>query len=175
MLSFSHKLPKASWVISVLFGIAFSAPIASAQNKHAQTASAQTSKARGAAASEDAGPGQGYRGVSIGMVADEVRKKLGNPSDKGEEQDFFVLSDNETAQVVYDKSKKVVTLSFDFMSGAREIPTPKSIFGSDIEPKADGSMYRMVRYPKAGYWLSFNRTAGDSPLTSITFQKIEQQ
>jgi hypothetical protein len=172
MLSFSHKLPKASWVISVLFGIAFSAPIASAQDAHAK---AQLSKARGAAASEEAGAVQGYRGVSIGMLADEVRKKLGNPSDKGEEQDFFVLSDNETAQVVYDKSKKVVTLSFDFMSGAREIPSPKSIFGSDIEPKADGSMYRMVRYPKAGYWLSFNRTAGDSPLTSITFQKIEQQ
>ena len=170
MLSFSHKLPKASWVISVLFGIAFSATIANAQDAHAQL-----SKARGAAASEEASHVQGYRGVSIGMLADEVRKKLGNPSDKGEEQDFFVLSENETAQVVYDKSKKVVTLSFDFMNGAREIPTPKSIFGSDIEPKSDGSMYRMVRYPKAGYWLSFNRTAGDTPLTSITFQKIEQQ
>jgi hypothetical protein len=172
MLSFSHKLQKASWVISVLFGIAFSAQIASAQEKRA---SAQISKARSAAHSEEAGPIPEYRGVSIGMLAEEVRKKLGNPSDKGEEQDFFVLSDNETAQVVYDKSKKVVTLSFDFMNGAKEIPTPKSIFGSDIETKADGSMYKMVRYPKAGYWLSFNRTAGDTPLTSITFQKIEQE
>jgi hypothetical protein len=169
MLSFSHKLQKASWVISVLFGIAFSAQIVNAQERHAQI-----SKARSAAASEEAGKIQGYRGVNIGMLAEEVRKKLGNPSDKGEEQDFFVLSDNETAQVVYDKTKKVVTLSFDFMSGAKEIPTPKSIFGSDIEAKSDGSMYRMVRYPKAGYWLSFNRTAGDTPLTSVTFQKIEQ-
>ena len=174
MLSFSHKLQKASWVISVLFGIAFSAQIVNAQERHAQTASA-ISKARSAAASEEPASIQGFRGVNIGMLAEEVRKKLGNPSDKGEEQDFFVLSDNETAQVVYDKTKKVVTLSFDFMSGAKEIPTPKSIFGSDIEAKADGSMYRMVRYPKAGYWLSFNRTGGDTPLTSITFQKIEQQ
>jgi hypothetical protein len=107
------------------------------------------------------------------MTADEVRKKLGNPSDKGEEQDFFVFSPNETAQVLYDKTRKAMAISFDYMTGAREVPTAKVVFGSDVEAKPDGSIYKMVRYPKAGYWLSYNRTAGNSPLTSITFQKIE--
>lgn len=115
-----------------------------------------------------------YKGISIGMTADEVRKKLGNPTDKGDEQDFFVFSDNETAQVLYDKSHKVMALSFDFASGAHEIPSAKTIFGSDVEPKPDGSIYKMVRFPKAGYWLSYNRTAGAAPLTSITFQKIDR-
>jgi hypothetical protein len=114
-----------------------------------------------------------YRGVSINMTAEEVRKKLGNPSDKGDEQDFFVLTDHETVQVVYDKSKKVVALSFDFSTGARDIPNPKAVFGSDVEVKADGSIYRRVSYPKAGYWVSYNRTAGDQGLTSLTFQRIE--
>jgi hypothetical protein len=30
----------------------------------------------------------------------------------------------------------------------------------------------MVRFPKAGYWISYNRTGGNSPMTSVTLQKI---
>ena len=136
----------------------------------------QAQKTRGAGAGsgeDDTPPLREYRGVSIGMLADDVRKKLGSPSDKGEEQDFFVFGDNETAQVVYDKTHTAVAISFDFMTGAREVPTAKAIFGADVEAKPDGSIYKMVRYPKAGYWLSYNRTAGASPLTSVTLQRIE--
>jgi hypothetical protein len=89
-------------------------------------------------------------------------------------QNFFVFSDNETAQVVYDAAThKVVTVSVDFMHGAADVPVAKSVIGSDIEAKADGSMYKMVRYTKAGYWVSYSKTAGDSPLTSVTIQKIQ--
>ena len=114
-----------------------------------------------------------FRGVSIGMTADEVRKKLGSPTDKGEEQDFYVLSDHETVQVVYDKSHKVMALSFDFSNGASDVPNAKAVFGADVEAKADGSIYKMVRYRKAGYWVSYNRTAGTQALTSLTFQRID--
>jgi hypothetical protein len=114
-----------------------------------------------------------YRGVQIGMAADEARKKLGGLKDKSDEQDFFVINDKETAQVVYDKAHKVSTLSVDFLSGAPGVPTPKAVVGADIEPKPDGSMYKMVRYTKAGFWVSYNRTAGDSPMISVTIQKIE--
>jgi hypothetical protein len=114
-----------------------------------------------------------YRGVQIGMTADEARKKLGRPKDKGDTQDLFVFNDNETAQVVYDAAHKVVTLSVDFLNGATGVPVPKAVVGSDLEAKSDGSMYKMVRYPKAGYWVSFSRTAGDTPLISVTIQKIE--
>jgi hypothetical protein len=114
-----------------------------------------------------------YRGVQLGMSADEVRKKLGAPKDKGDEQDFFVFSDNETAQIVYDKTHKVVTISADFLNVSDKVPTPKQVFGGDVEAKADGSVYKLVRFPKAGYWLSYNRTGGNSPLTSVTLQKIQ--
>jgi hypothetical protein len=114
-----------------------------------------------------------YRGVQIGMAADDVRKKLGHLKDKGDAQDFFVLSDNETAQIVYDTAHKVVTVSVDFLSGATGVPVPRDVVGSDVPGKPDGSMYKMVRYPKAGCWVSYSRTAGDSPLTSVTIQKIE--
>jgi len=102
-----------------------------------------------------------------------VRKKLGDPKDKGDEQDFFIFSDNETAQVVYDKDRKVITISADFLTASAAVPTAKQVFGSEVEAKADGSVYRMIRFPKAGYWLSYNRTGGTSPLTTVTLQKIQ--
>ena len=115
-----------------------------------------------------------YRGVQLGMTADEVRKKLGDPKDKGDEQDFFIFNDTETAQIVYDKTHKVVTISADFMNAEQlSVPTAKQVFGADVEAKADGSIYRMVRFTKAGYWLSYNRTGGASPLTTVTLQKIQ--
>ena len=116
---------------------------------------------------------QQYRGIQLGMAADEVRKKLGSPADKGDEQDFYSLNDAENAQIFYDKTKKVMAISANFLRGARDIPTPNALFGGDVTPKPDGSVYKMVRYTKAGYWLSYSKTAGDSPMISVTLQKIE--
>jgi hypothetical protein len=114
-----------------------------------------------------------YRGVQLGMTADEVRKKLGTPKEKGDEQDFYIFSETETAQVLYDKTHKVTAISADFMTVGNNTPTAKDVFGADIEAKADGSVYKMVRYAKAGYWLSFNRTSGTSPMTTVTLQRIQ--
>jgi hypothetical protein len=122
---------------------------------------------------EDSGLFHDYRGVQLGMTAEEVRKKLGDPKDKSDEQDFFIFNETETAQIVYDKTRKVVTISADFLTAGEKVPTAKQVFGGDVESKADGSVYKMVRFPKAGYWLSYNRTGGNSPLTTVTLQKIQ--
>ena len=114
-----------------------------------------------------------YRGIQLGMTADEVRKKLGEPKDKGAEQDFYVFNETETAQIVYDKFFKVVTISADFLTAGPGVLTAKEVLGTEVEAKADGSIYKMVRYPKAGYWLSYNRTGGNSPMTTVTLQKID--
>lgn len=130
-------------------------------------------KATGQATGDDSPLFHEYRGVQLGMAAEEVRKKLGDPKDKGDEQDFFVFNDTETAQIVYDKMKKVVTISADFLTPGTDVPTAKQVFGAEVEAKADGSIYKMVRFTKAGYWLSYNRTSGASPLTTVTLQKIQ--
>lgn len=124
------------------------------------------------AADEPSGSFNAYRGVQLGMTAEEVRKKLGEPKDKGTEQDFFVFNETETAQIVYDKSQKVVTISADFLTQGPDVLTAKQVIGSEIDPKPDGSVYKLVRFPKAGYWVSFNRTSGASPMTTVTLQKI---
>jgi len=115
-----------------------------------------------------------FKGVQIGTLTDEARKKLGSPKDKGDDQDFYIFNDNQAVQVYYDKAtKKVTAISIDFMNGANPIPTPREVVGSELEAKADGSGYKMVRYPKAGYWVSYSRTAGKEPTITITMQKIE--
>jgi hypothetical protein len=112
-----------------------------------------------------------FKGVQIGMSCDEARKKLGIPSEKGDEQDFYSLAENNTAQIYYDKEKKVYAVSVSYLGGVN-IPTAKTVLGSDLEAKPDGSMYKLIRYPKVGYWVSYSKTPGDDPLITITMQKL---
>jgi len=135
---------------------------------------ARTTQKRAALAPEEDPVFHEYRGVKIGWVADEVRKKLGSPANKGDEQDFYVFGEKETCQVLYDKGQ-VTAISVDFMNGAKEAITPQQVFGSDFDAKPDGSKYKLVRYPKAGYWVSYSRTAGDTPIITVTIQRLPAQ
>ena len=135
---------------------------------------AQTPQKRASLAPEEEPVFHEYRGVKIGWIADDVRKKLGSPANKGDEQDFYVFGEKETAQVLYDKGQ-VTAISVDFMTGAKEVITPQQVFGSDFEAKPDGSKYKLVRYPKAGYWVSYSRTAGDTPIITVTIQRLPSQ
>lgn len=114
-----------------------------------------------------------FKGVRIGTPTEEARKKLGSPTNKADDQDLW-YSDTQTLQVYYDKNKAVSAISIDFSSGATGIPSAKDVIGGEPDAKADGSAYKMVRYPKAGYWVSYSRTAGASPTVTVTIQKIDQ-
>lgn len=135
----------------------------------ASTAAAQGSKGSIAPPEEN---GFQFRGVKIGMAADDARKKLGSPKEKSAEQDFYLFNDNEAVQIYYEKGA-VSAIAIDYMSGANGIPSAKSVLGADADSKADGSIHKVVRYPKAGYWVSYSRTAGAEPTTTITMQKIQ--
>ncbi len=112
-----------------------------------------------------------YRGVTIGMTADEVRSKLDRIKE-GDRQDFLVFSERETAQIFYDDQGKVMAVSIDYFGDKSNAPTPEAVLGTTLSAKADGSMYQLNRYPDAGYWVSYNRTAGDKPIITITMQKM---
>jgi hypothetical protein len=114
-----------------------------------------------------------FKGVRIGTLAEEARKKLGSARDKSDEQDLYVYNDTQLVQVFYDKKGGVTAISIDYMSGASGIPSAKDVLGTDAVAKPDGSIYKMLRYPKAGYWVSYSRTAGSEPTTTITMQKLE--
>jgi outer membrane protein assembly factor BamE (lipoprotein component of BamABCDE complex) len=111
-----------------------------------------------------------YRGVRIGMTAKEVRTKLGEPMQPGDDMDFYVFSDKEAAQIVYDAAQVVKIISVDYVGGVGA-PDYKSVVGPDIEVRADGSLYRQMHYDSFGIWVFYNRGAGDAATVTITIQK----
>lgn len=167
MFRVSLRLFSSPLRMFVLFGFATAVLLLTAS-----TTAAQRSKGNSDAADEDQPSFSQFRGVKIGMAAEEARKKLGSPRDKSPEQDFYLFNDNEAVQIYYDKTGAVSAISIDYMNGANRIPTAKDVLGADAEAKADGSIHKVVRYPKAGYWISYSRTAGSEPTTTITMQKI---
>lgn len=153
-------------VLAVLFA---AAPAAFAQKAVANKAPVAASAAGD---DKDAPPYRDYKGIHIGMAADDARRKLGAPADKGDKQDFYSFADGkEMAQVFYDAEKKVSAVSVIYMGGADGAPSAKTVLGDEPEAKPDGSVYRKVDYPKAGFWVAYSRTPGDSPMVTVTMQK----
>ena len=107
-----------------------------------------------------------YRGVRLGMTAAETRAKLGEPAMKSDEQDFYVISSNETVQIAYI-GQKVVTISTDYMGGVGA-PDYKSVVGEGLLEKPDGSLFRMVMYNSERFWVTYNKSASTVPLVTIT-------
>jgi outer membrane protein assembly factor BamE (lipoprotein component of BamABCDE complex) len=114
-----------------------------------------------------------YKGVRLGMTAQETRTKLGTPAMKGNDQDYYVFSDNETAQIGYDAEHKVVTISVDYLRGIGA-PDYKAVVGGELGVTPGGFLYRMVRYESQGFWVAYYRTIGPVPMVTITIQKSMQ-
>lgn len=114
---------------------------------------------------------QEYRGVRLGMSAEEARAKLGTAALKDNDQDFYVFSEDETAQIVYNNQQKVVTISIDYLGGVGA-PDHRVVVGGDLQTTANGSLYKLIRYESLGYWVSYNRTTMPVPSVTITIQKI---
>lgn len=109
-----------------------------------------------------------YRGVSLGMTAAEVRAKLGEPAMKSNEQDFFILSVNETAQIAYNAAQKVMTISTDYAGGVGA-PDYKNIVGEGmLLQRPDGTLFKMVMYDAERFWVTYSKSATASPIVTIT-------
>lgn len=138
-------------------------------------ANAQTAKSRPTASSASAAVQQplytNYKGISLGMTAQEVRSTLGAPAMKGDDQDYFTFSDHETAQIGYDTAHKVTTISVDYAGGVGA-PDPKAVVGAELETQPNGTLYRVARYESLGFWVSYSRTTGEVLIVTITIQKI---
>lgn len=169
-----HQTRIGLFILSLFAAVAllWVAPAASAQKSQARAGNAAREKADIGETNADEPPFHQYKGVRIGMSAEEVRKALGNPQEKSTEQDFYVFSEKETAQFFYDASQKVSALAVTYMGEGSGAPTAQAVFGSPVETKPDGSVYKMERFPKSGYWLSYSRVA-DAQMVSVTLKKID--
>lgn len=108
-----------------------------------------------------------YRGVRLGMTAAEVRAKLGEPAMKSDEQDFYVISANETAQIAY-AAQKVVTISTDYTGGVAA-PDYRNVVGEGmLLQRPDGTVFKMVMYDAERFWVTYSKSATTSPIITIT-------
>lgn len=114
-----------------------------------------------------------YKGIKIGSTADEVRNKLGK-AQIDDKDGFFYDSDNELVQIRLDADQKVRLVSITYPDENKNIPKFADVFGTEItvEEKPDGSIYNLVRYPEAGYWVSYSRSAGEKSTVTIMMQKL---
>jgi outer membrane protein assembly factor BamE (lipoprotein component of BamABCDE complex) len=112
-----------------------------------------------------------YRGVRLGMTAEETRAKLGSPVLKSDDLDYYVFSENETAQIAYNAVHKVVTISVDYTGGVGA-PDYRTVVGAGVLERPDGSVYRMVHYKAEGFWVSYNKSAGTVPVVTVTLQVV---
>ena len=115
----------------------------------------------------------GYKGLLIGATNADVRGKLGSPKEKTETMDLFVVSDNESVQFYYNSAQTVTAIMMTYSGDLKAAPTPMDMFGEDVAPNAEGGIFKMVRYPKSGFWISYNRTPGSDAVVSIAIQKIQ--
>jgi hypothetical protein len=160
----------------ILVGLRFTAVLAAALLLPS-AAAAQTAPATTQTEAKSAAPGaaaepllRDYKGVTLGMSAGDARAKLGKPEEKSEAMDFYVFSERERARVYYQDGK-VSAIIATYIGKDGGAPPPASVLGTEIEAKPDGSLYKMVTYPQAGYWVAYSRTPGDSPMVMITMQK----
>jgi hypothetical protein len=114
-----------------------------------------------------------FRNVSIGMPADKVKESWGKAKIEDKDGFLFELSDSETAQVRIGPDGKVMTIAVTF-AGGKGAPTLTEVFGEGAaaDSSQNGTVYKMVRYPDAGYWVSYFVGSGENAITTLTIQKL---
>ncbi len=125
-----------------------------------------------AAAQTERPPFSSYKGVSIGIPIENARAILGNPKEIAEKQDFYLFSENESMQVFYEDGKTVTAIMVTFVGTLDLAPTAKDVFGEEVAANEDGSFFKMMRYPKAGFWISYSHAASADKMINIAMQKI---
>jgi hypothetical protein len=110
--------------------------------------------------------------VRIGTSADEVRELLGK-AEIDDKDGFFYKMDAEMVQIRLDENEKVRLISVTYATKSPNAPKYSDIFGEEpMNAKPDGSVYTLVRYPEAGYWVAYSKTGGAEPTTTVTMQKL---
>jgi hypothetical protein len=115
-------------------------------------------------------------GVAIGMTGDQVKEKLGKPESGDDSTGMYYSMDNgESMQLAFDADKKVKMIAMMYSGKGTKAPEPTEVFGaqSSITAGSDGRIYKMVRYPSAGYWVAYSRLNLDAgPMITVTMQKM---
>ncbi len=117
---------------------------------------------------------QSYKDIKIGTTADEVRNKLGKAVIDDKDGFYYEFDDAEMAQIRLDADKKIRLIAVTYAGKNKNAPKLEDVFGTEVaaEPRTDGMIYKLVRYPEAGYWVAYSRAVGENPTVTVTMQKL---
>ena len=59
-------------------------------------------------------------------------------------------------------------------TGGGAAPDAKTVLGSDVPTREDGSVFKMVEYKRAGCWVAYSRTAGDAPMVTVSIKRSQK-
>jgi hypothetical protein len=172
MISVSARRFLITYLVFILFAAATLAALALPSAAQAQKAEQKPAQAAPPASQLEEPRYREYRGVRLGMTAAAVQAVLGTPKESEGRQEFYAVSALEMAQVFYDAQRNVWGVTVSYLGGHSSAPTPEQIFGGPVEAKPDGSIYKMVRYEGAGYYVAYSRDAGDAPFVTVVMQKL---
>lgn len=111
--------------------------------------------------------------IRLGMTIDEVKAALGKP-DVEDKTGMLFTPGRHSVQVGVDDKGTVRTIAVVYTDGDKDAPTFEQIFGPSVEaPEPGGNIYKLIRYPEAGFWLSYSVTnPGDKPITAVTMRRM---
>jgi hypothetical protein len=172
----SYFAPGASFILISFFLLILLALPILCQTSEPESAAVSTTEKPTETKQPQASPAvKDLRGITIGMSADEIKDKLGKPESSDGTTMYFTLDNGESVQIGLDKDNKAILIADIFSGKDAKSPDLDDIFGTEVESPAgaDGKVYKMVRYPTAGYWISYSRLDLKSgPMTTVTMQKM---
>jgi hypothetical protein len=114
-------------------------------------------------------------GIRLGMTTDEVKAKLGKPDANDAVSMYYDLDNGQSLQLRLDGDKKVTMVALIYGGREAKAPAFAEVLGPEVPliTKENGSIYKQVRYPSEGYWVSYSRLDLETgPMTTVTMQKI---
>lgn len=128
------------------------------------------------AADQPAGPlVDDINGITLNMTAEQVRDKLGKPDAGDASMMYYDLDGGQQLQLRLDADKKVTMVAGIYSGKKIDAPEFTEVLGSEAPTPENGRIYKLVRYPSAGYWVAYSRIDLDSgPMTTVTIQKLDK-
>jgi len=114
-------------------------------------------------------------GITVGMTASDIKKKLGKP-ESADATGMYFRKDGPDVQLQFGTDGKAEMIALMYSAGDKGAPELAEVLGSDYkaDPPQNGRIYEALRYPAAGYSIRYSRSkVGDGNMTIITMERIK--
>lgn len=110
-----------------------------------------------------------FRGVKLGLKADDVHSAMGKPESASTDREEYKLSDDDTLTVHYDNGAvKAIQIRF---TSTKNAPSWKDVVGNaEIQQNENGSKVARVVVSAEKFWVSMYQSK-DGATTSITISR----